>query len=460
MRRPKYNFLLPGTGGRWWSGGTETFLKLARFVGEHRQTEIILYSSEEPRYRSLDEVLQGNPSEEDIWVFTTAIDVPILLERLAGRRLVFYLQESGRRLAIPSGMPVLCAARHGMAEISKQAPASPVYFLPNALHPKAVDLGATRDIDILLLGRKTTGYLRDELVLALRERCRVEVVDQRLSHEALLELFNRSKVYLYDSSSSFADGVVEGFGLQPLEALACGCGVVSNLAGGMSDYLEPGLNCHTLRLVLQEDLDICLRAVLGESRAKGDGEELRRRYSEERLRMRLALLLAELEGVPFPRSEAATREIDRHLSDARQAAEQPLHAEIRERGRLIESLQSELLATVGARDAVIRDLQAELQATVGARDAVIRGLQAELQLKVEERDGMIRALQVELHAKAAEWNAAVQGLRHELNLVRGELAATADAASDLNRRLSSVLSSKSWRWTAPLRAAFRRAPGS
>ncbi|HEY9299061.1 MAG TPA: glycosyltransferase, partial [Phormidium sp.] len=52
---------------------------------------------------------------------------------------------------------------------------------------------------------------------------------------------------LYDSAEYWAQqGVSEGFGLQPMEALACGCHVFSSVNGGLSDYLDPGFNCHKI----------------------------------------------------------------------------------------------------------------------------------------------------------------------------------------------------------------------
>nr|MDJ0728206.1 glycosyltransferase [Prochloraceae cyanobacterium] len=40
--------------------------------------------------------------------------------------------------------------------------------------------------------------------------------------------------------------VSEGFGLQPLEAMACGCQVFSSINGGLSDYLDPGFNSYKI----------------------------------------------------------------------------------------------------------------------------------------------------------------------------------------------------------------------
>ncbi len=84
-----------------------------------------------------------------------------------------------------------------------------------------------------------------QLIPALRQHCQVQVVDSYV--EDIGGLFNRAKVYLYDSAEYWAQQKVsEGFGLQPLEAMACGCQVFSSVNGGLSDYLDPGFNCYKI----------------------------------------------------------------------------------------------------------------------------------------------------------------------------------------------------------------------
>ena len=63
----------------------------------------------------------------------------------------------------------------------------------------------------------------------------------------LVALFNRSTVYLYDSAEYWRGrGVTEGFGLPPLEALACGCVVFSSLNHALADYGDPGHTVHQI----------------------------------------------------------------------------------------------------------------------------------------------------------------------------------------------------------------------
>ena len=88
--------------------------------------------------------------------------------------------------------------------------------------------------------RKSSDYVLSQLVPALRVRgLRVEVQDGWV--DDLVGLFNSAKVYIYDSADHWrAAGVSEGFGLPPLEAMACGCVVFSSLNHALADTLTPG----------------------------------------------------------------------------------------------------------------------------------------------------------------------------------------------------------------------------
>jgi glycosyltransferase involved in cell wall biosynthesis len=86
----------------------------------------------------------------------------------------------------------------------------------------------------------------EQLVPALQQRgLRVEVQSGWV--DDLVDLFNSATVVLYDSAPYWRGrGVSEGFGLPPIEALACGCVVFSSFNHALADNLDPGLVGHQL----------------------------------------------------------------------------------------------------------------------------------------------------------------------------------------------------------------------
>ena len=179
----------------------------------------------------------------------------MMLKRLAGRRVVYWANSFGWGYVPPPAVPILAASRFTMGLWGEVAPASPIFLLPNPVMDEFADDGRERDIDILHLGRKSSRYLGDRLLPALRDRG--HVVEEVRGHVAdLADLYKRSKVYLYDSRDHWVKfGVSEGFGLQPVEAMACGCWVFSSVNAGLSDVLDPGLNAEKIGVYsLQADV--------------------------------------------------------------------------------------------------------------------------------------------------------------------------------------------------------------
>ena len=102
--------------------------------------------------------------------------------------------------------------------------------------------------------------------------------------EAFLELLNRSRAYLYWVHKQIHGmWIYEGFGMQPLEAIACGATPVANAYGGLSDYLEAPYNSRKIGVhSLEYDLLQIERAVREHDGSNPDEERLRQLYSEER----------------------------------------------------------------------------------------------------------------------------------------------------------------------------------
>jgi hypothetical protein len=184
--------------------------------------------------------------------------VPALLRQLKGRPVAYHAHSSGYGFPLPAGVPVLAVSRNTLGYWGDRAPRNPLYLVPNALEAQWLERGnrsgsngarakpQRRPIDVLVQQRKNSAYVLEQLVPELRARgLRVEV--QAGWVDDLVELFNSASVVLYDSADYWRGrGVSEGFGLPPIEALACGCVVFSSLNHALADSLDPGLVGHQL----------------------------------------------------------------------------------------------------------------------------------------------------------------------------------------------------------------------
>lgn len=239
--------LLPGTGPRFQCGGLAVELQLAAMAQALAPTEVVTYGQRQSDAAFLEDVLRQEPASLDrqapLWLVSWGFHVPRLLRRLRGRAVAYHAHSSGYGFRLPPGVPVLAVSRNTMAYWGAEAPRNPLFLLPNGLNPAFHNRGGVRDLDVLVQRRKTSAYVLHTLAPALRERgLRVHVEEGWA--DRLEDLFNRSKVYLYDSADHWSRaGVSEGFGLPPLEALACGCVVFSSLNHALADHLTPGVNC-------------------------------------------------------------------------------------------------------------------------------------------------------------------------------------------------------------------------
>lgn len=259
-------FLVPGTTGRFRCGGLQVELQTAQLTAGLVATELVTYRQREPGRPFLSDLLSSEPSPgEALWIVNWGFDVPQLLRRLRGRPVAYHAHSSGYGFALPAGVPILAVSRNTLGYWGDRAPRNPLFLVPNALEPQWLQRGArqpdqvaagSRPIDVLVQERKSSAYVLDRLVPALRGRgLRVEV--QRGWVEDLVELCNGATVVLYDSADYWRGrGVSEGFGLPPLEALACGCVVFSSLNHALADSLDPSLLGHQIGCgTLEADLE-------------------------------------------------------------------------------------------------------------------------------------------------------------------------------------------------------------
>ena len=285
-------FLVPGTTGRFRCGGLQVELQTARLTASLRPTQVVTYRQRQADLPFLGDLLKGEQAPGPaLWIVSWGFDVPQLLRQLRGRPVAYHAHSSGYGFDLPPATPVLAVSRNTLGYWGDRSPRSPLFLVPNALEPQWLERGhragvggsgaapelapelasepaqapaqaRRRPIDVLVQRRKSSAYVLQTLVPALRARG-LEVAVQDGWVDDLVDLFNSAAVVLYDSADYWRGrGVSEGFGLPPLEALACGCVLFSSLNHALADTLDPGRLGHQIGAgTLEADLEAITAAV-------------------------------------------------------------------------------------------------------------------------------------------------------------------------------------------------------
>ncbi|HEY9675889.1 MAG TPA: glycosyltransferase [Waterburya sp.] len=289
----KLYFLVPGTGGKFACGGLWAELKTVSLAQQVCNADIVTYRQREKDKLFLDDLLKEKNLDDVIFVISWGFDVAKLAVKLKPYNVVYHAHSAGYGFSLPSSVPIITVSRNTMGYWGQKSPTSLIYYLPNQISDEFRNLNLERDIDVLVQARKSSEYLLQELIPALQKQCRVVVVDSYV--EDIARLFNRAKVYLYDSAEYWAQQMVsEGFGLQPMEALACGCQVFSSVNGGLSDYLDPGFNCYKIAGYSKEyDIQRILK-VIDNSTSVALHEQFFEEYRTKNITKRLQIILDEI----------------------------------------------------------------------------------------------------------------------------------------------------------------------
>jgi glycosyltransferase involved in cell wall biosynthesis len=289
----KLYFLLPGTNQKFSCGGLWAELKTFHLAQQVCAAEVVTYRQREPDKLFLDDLLQEKNKDDFIFVVSWGFDVPKLVEKLKPYHVIYHAHSAGYGFKLPSRIPIITVSRNTMGYWGQICPNCLIYYLPNQISDEFQNFNLQRDIDVLVQSRKSSEYLMKELVPALQEKCQVFVVNSYIKD--LPGLFNRAKIYLYDSAEYWAQQrVSEGFGLQPMEALACGCQVFSSVNGGLSDYLDPGFNCYKIAAYSKEyDVQRILQ-LLKQPLFLGLSEQVLLEYRSETIVKRLQIILSEI----------------------------------------------------------------------------------------------------------------------------------------------------------------------
>lgn len=286
-------FLLPGLSNKFACGGLWAELKTLALAQQICPAQVVTYRQREPDVLFLADLLKQPHLDSAIFVISWGFDVGQLARQLRAYPLIYHAHSSGYGFHLSPRIPIITVSRNTLGYWGQRSPHALLYYLPNQISDQFCCRHLDREIDVLVQARKSSTYLLDQLIPALQQQCRVRVVDSYVKD--LSQLFNQTKVYLYDSAEYWAQQKVsEGFGLQPLEAMACGCQVFSSVNGGLSDYLDPGFNCYKIAgYSLAFDLQRILKTIQT-SHPYPISEALLAEYRTDNILQRLRVILAEV----------------------------------------------------------------------------------------------------------------------------------------------------------------------
>ena len=289
----KLYFLVPGTHGKFACGGLWAELKTVKLAQQICSADVVTYRQRETDQLFIDDLLAEKNLDDVIFVISWGFDVAKLAAKLKQHNVIYHAHSAGYNFRLPASIPIITVSRNTMGYWGQKSPNSLIYYLPNQISNEFQNLHLERDIDVLVQARKSSEYLMQELIPALQQQCKLKLVDSYV--EDLPGLFNQAKIYLYDSAEYWAQQLVsEGFGLQPMEALACGCRVFSSVNGGLSDYLDPGFNCFKIAGYSKEyDIQRIIKA-LKSAQTIDLPEEFFAEYRTENILQRFQVILDEL----------------------------------------------------------------------------------------------------------------------------------------------------------------------
>jgi glycosyltransferase involved in cell wall biosynthesis len=113
-----------------------------------------------------------------------------------------------------------------------------------------------------------------DLRLLIATQDRELVVNAPVSTEIVCPADDEELARYYRRADVFAlPSLQEGFGLPPLEAMACGVPVVTTDCGGVSDFAEDGINCLVVPVKDPQTMAEAMRRIL-------DDRDLAKRFSE------------------------------------------------------------------------------------------------------------------------------------------------------------------------------------
>lgn len=291
------------------SGGPLVASRLSQLIGGSTlQSEVVLSRDiHNPKHRSLDQALDSAQAAPKRHVFCVTFGplVPRQIKQIRTKTsspIVYYAQSFGWRqhrawfgastLSLPGNPSIVTSSRYVMALWNMHAPHLRVAYIPPPLHPVFRPMqeseSTVRDIDVLVHTRKQSAYCINKLVpVLLQSQLNITVLTTWVSQQRLAKLLNRTKVFLYHTPPFFRirhQMFGEGFGLPPLEALACGAHVATNSLGGVNDFLDQNNATKLLSRDPVEDCRAIAQAVAQFDDQIAHAVDVVRTFAEDRVR--------------------------------------------------------------------------------------------------------------------------------------------------------------------------------
>ncbi len=253
------SFLVPGISSKFRCGGLNVALQSCRIVQNICPSQIVTYREREGGYPFLADEIKKDIDNSMLWIISWGYDVKKLLKILKGRAIAYHAHSCGYNFQIPTGIPIFAASKSTLGYWGSKAGRNPLFLIQNCLEPQWINKGAragniqrvqhkliNRNIDVLIQERKNSKYVLKKLVPALRKQgLTVKVLENWV--ENLVDLFNNSKIFIYDSADFWnQNNLTEGFGLPPLEAISCGCVLFSSVNHALADFINPGVIGHQI----------------------------------------------------------------------------------------------------------------------------------------------------------------------------------------------------------------------
>ncbi len=231
--------------------------------------------------------------------------ISLIRKNLPRAQILFYAQSFGWGIQVPAGIPIVCVSRFVMSQWALYSKGNFVGYVPPSLsdvhfspQSKSQINNEARPIDILVHTRKQNSYCIEKIVPALKKRgLKIHCIEEWIDQSEFSKLLSQSKIFLYATAlhkaGFFRRLPGEGFGLPPLEALAKGCMVASNLLGGVTDFLTPSVNCVKIQTdSIQHDVTAIENAL--KNFTPTYDEKLLSEYTEENVKNKWATVLHSL----------------------------------------------------------------------------------------------------------------------------------------------------------------------